>query len=89
MRLQLDSTQLSSVESRQTEAVGANGAGHSSGRSSGAGDSISLSSVSNALHQFTADRTARISQLAASVQNGSYNVSSSKLSAAIVSSALA
>lgn len=90
MRLQLDSTQLSSVDNRSTEAVGESS--HQSraayGRAGGSGDSISLSGASNALNQFATDRAARIQQLTAAVQNGSYRVSSSALSGAIVQNGL-
>jgi len=89
MRLQLDSTQLSSVENRQADAVGANGSARNAyAQSSGAGDTIGLSGVSNALHQFTTDRAARLQQLASAVQNGSYRVSSSAVSSAIVQNGL-
>jgi anti-sigma28 factor (negative regulator of flagellin synthesis) len=91
MRLQLDSSQLSTVDNRAAEAVteGGQAARGASSRGAGAGDSIALSGVSNALHQFSADRSARIQQLTAAVQNGSYHVSSSALSSAIVRNGLA
>jgi anti-sigma28 factor (negative regulator of flagellin synthesis) len=91
MRLQLDSTQLSTVKNGAAEAVTESGqaARGASSRSAGAGDSISLSGASNALNQFAADRSARIQQLTAAVQNGSYHVSSSALSGAIVRNGLA
>jgi anti-sigma28 factor (negative regulator of flagellin synthesis) len=103
MRLQLDSSQISTadnranvdsraiVDNRAAEAVTKSGdAAHgASARGAGAGDSISLSGASNALNQFTAHRSARIQQLTAAVQNGSYHVSSSALSSAIVRNGLA
>ena len=90
MRLQLDSSQLSTVENRAAEAVSDNGQSSRANSSrAGAGDTISLSGVSNALNQFATDRSARIQQLTAAVQNGSYNVSSSALSSAIVRNGLA
>lgn len=91
MRLQLDSTQLSTVGNQATEGVADSGQASraAASRSAGAGDSISLSGASNALNQFAADRTARIQQLTAAVQNGTYQVSSSALSSAIVGNGLA
>jgi len=91
MRLQLDSSQLSNVDNRAAEAVAENGhaARAASARGAGAGDSISLSGTSNALNQFETHRSARIQQLTAAVQNGSYHVSTSALSSAIVRNGLA
>jgi anti-sigma28 factor (negative regulator of flagellin synthesis) len=90
MRLQLDSSQLSTVENRAAEAVSDNGQSSRAAYSrAGAGDSISLSGASNALNQSTMDRAAKIQQLTAAVQSGSYNVSSSALSSAIVRNGLA
>jgi anti-sigma28 factor (negative regulator of flagellin synthesis) len=91
MRLQLDSSQLSTVDNRAAEAVTESGhaARGASSRGAGAGDSISLSGASNALNQFAAHRSARIQQLTAAVQNGSYHVPSSALSSAIVRNGLA
>lgn len=89
MRLQLDSTQLSSVDNRPAEAVGEagqSGRGHAS--AAGAGDSISLSGASSALSQFATDRAARVQRLTAAVQSGSYQVSSAAVSAAIVGNGL-
>jgi anti-sigma28 factor (negative regulator of flagellin synthesis) len=90
MRLQLDSTQLSSVDNRAAEAVSGNGQSSRAAYSrAGSGDTISLSGASNALNQFATHRAARIQQLTAAVQSGSYNVSSSALSSAIVRNGLA
>jgi anti-sigma28 factor (negative regulator of flagellin synthesis) len=91
MRLQLDSSQLSTVGNQAAEAVADSGqaARGASSRGAGTGDSISLSGASNALNQFTADRSARIQQLTAAVQNGSYHVSSAALSSAIIRNGLA
>ena len=91
MRLQLDSSQLSTVDNRAAEAVTESGQAvrGASARGAGAGDTISLSGASNALNQFTAHRSARLQQLTAAVQNGSYHVSSSALSSAIVRNGLA
>ena len=91
MRLQLDSSQLSTVGNQAAETVTESGqaARGASARGAGAGDSISLSGASNALNQFSTDHAARIQQLTAAVQNGSYRVSSSALSSAIVRNGLA
>ena len=91
MRLQLDSSQLSTVDTRAAEAVAesAQASRAASSRGPGTGDSISLSGASNALNQFTTDRAARIQQLTAAVQNGSYKVSSAAVSSAIVENGLA
>jgi anti-sigma28 factor (negative regulator of flagellin synthesis) len=91
MRLQLDSSQLSTVDNRPAEAVTDSGQTSRAAyaRGAGSGDSISLSGASNALNQFTTDRAARIQQLTAAVQNGSYKVSSAAVSSAIVQNGLA
>lgn len=91
MRIQLDSavTGAESVRPGEIEqSAGASGPGAGSRRTgsgvSGAQDSIQISSASSALNRLNCDRAARIQQLAASVQNGSYNVSSSLISGAIL-----
>ncbi len=86
MRLQLDSAQLSQVDNRPADAVSESGqSGRGSSTTAPAGDdSISLSGASNAVSQFATDRSARVQQLAAAVQGGTYQVSSAAVSAAIV-----
>jgi hypothetical protein len=51
-------------------------------------DSIGISGPSSALNNFSADRAARIQQLTAQVQAGSYNVPGSQISQAIVGHAI-
>jgi anti-sigma28 factor (negative regulator of flagellin synthesis) len=63
------------------------GGSTSSGESSG-GDSIQISGPSNALNSFSADRAARIQQLTAQVQGGTYQVSGSLVGRAIVGDAV-
>lgn len=91
MRLQLDSTQLSSVENRPADAVAENGQAaraYSAKAGAGAGDSISLSGASSALSQMATERAAKIQQLTAAVRNGSYHVPSAAVSSAIVRNGL-
>jgi anti-sigma28 factor (negative regulator of flagellin synthesis) len=63
------------------------GSGSGSGRIGGdsaGGDSIQISGPSSALNLLSTDRAARVQQLTAQVQTGSYNVASPKVSQAIV-----
>jgi anti-sigma28 factor (negative regulator of flagellin synthesis) len=91
MRLQLDSSVTGAGDAGQAAAVG--GAGSNSRRvgygGSGGQDSIQISGASSALNTFSSDRAARIAQLTTAVQNGSYQVSSSAVSRAIVDQAFA
>lgn len=94
MRLQLDSALTGtgitrSGETDQTAPVGGPG-GESrriGGDSTGA-DSIQISGPSSALSSLSADRAARVQQLTALVQGGSYQVSSSQVGRAIVDNAV-
>lgn len=65
------------------------GNSRSEGLGSGVRDSVSLSGPSAALGRLASDRAARVQQLTAAVQSGSYNVSSSAISSAIVGHAAA
>ncbi|HEX4134877.1 MAG TPA: flagellar biosynthesis anti-sigma factor FlgM [Bryobacteraceae bacterium] len=94
MRLQLDADVTANGVTKpgaagQTVPVGTTGADSRrvAGDSSGA-DSIRLSATSNALHTLSADRAARVQQLTAQVQNGSYQVSGSLVGRAIVDDAV-
>jgi anti-sigma28 factor (negative regulator of flagellin synthesis) len=93
MRLQLDPAITGSGigrtgETGQTQPTGAGGGPNSaSGRAIGA-DSVSISGASSALNQSTAERSARIEQLTALVQGGSYDVSSTVVGHAVVGNAL-
>jgi anti-sigma28 factor (negative regulator of flagellin synthesis) len=92
MRLQLDSSQLSNIDARPADAVADTGQSARSayGRiSGGAGDSISLSGASSAFSKSSAERAARIQQLTAAVQSGSYRVPAAAISSAIVRNGLA
>lgn len=53
------------------------------------GDSVELSGVSQSVRQFNTARSARVAQLAQSVQNGSYSVNSALIGSSLVSEALA
>jgi len=90
MRLHLDSALTGPGVNRSNEAAPAPsaGTGYDSRRIGGdaaAGDSIRISGASGALAGFAADRAARIQQLTAQVQAGTYDVPSSRISQAIVS----
>jgi anti-sigma28 factor (negative regulator of flagellin synthesis) len=89
MRLQLDSSVTGAGDAGHTVSPG--GAGSDSRRvgygSSGAQDSIQISGASSALSSFSCDRASRIAQLTTAVQNGSYQVSSSAISRAVVDQA--
>ena len=93
MRLQLDSVSTGTGTTRAGEtgpAAPAGGAGADSrrvGSDSGA-DSIRISGPSSALNQLSTDSAARIEQLTAQVKDGSYNVSGSQISKAIVGHAV-
>jgi len=86
MRLQLDSSVTGSGLAGQTTATGGAGADArnvGSGASAGQ-DSIQISGASSALNSMSADRAARIQQLTGAVQGGTYQVSASAVSRAIV-----
>lgn len=89
MRLQLDSASTQTdIRSNEAQSVPATGSGYDSRRLTGSSpDSIRISGPSSALASLAADRAARIQQLTAQVQSGTYNVSSSLISQAIVSHA--
>ena len=90
MRLHLDSSVTGTGVSRSNEAAPAqpSGSGYDSGRIGGGsagGDSIRISGASNALASLASDRAARIQQLTAQVQAGTYDVPSPLISRAVVS----
>jgi anti-sigma28 factor (negative regulator of flagellin synthesis) len=94
MRLQLDAavtgTGITGAgETGQT--VSAGGSGSDSrriGGDAGGTDSIQISGASSALNRLSTDRAARIQQLTAQVETGSYNVPASEVSQAIVGHAV-
>ena len=71
----------------QTAPVGGANASRTGGSTAG-GDSIQISAPSNALNSLSANRAGRIQQLTAQVQGGSYQVSGSLVSRAIVGDAV-
>ncbi len=93
MRLQLDPALTGAGIARPGEtgqivpSGGATDSRRIAGDSAG-GDSIQISGLSNALSSFAADRAARVQQLTALVQGGSYQVSSSQVGRAIVDNAV-
>jgi hypothetical protein len=94
MRLQLDPASTGTGitgpgETGQAAPVGGTnaGAGRIGGTTAG-GDSIQISGPLNALNSLSADRAARIQQLTAQVQSGSYRVSGSLVGRAIVGDAV-
>lgn len=92
MRLQLDTALTGngiagSAETGQASAVGSSRAARTNGGASG-GDSIQISGPSSALSQLSVDRAARLQQLTAIVQGGSYQVSGAQVSRALVENAL-
>lgn len=93
IRLQLDSTVTSGSvgqtgAAEQTGSVGASrGAGRVSTGSNNT-DNVRISGPSSALNQLATDRSARIEQLTALVQGGSYDVSSAKVGRSVVSDAV-
>jgi flagellar biosynthesis anti-sigma factor FlgM len=86
MRLQLDSSTTRSGDTSQTAAASGFASGVNKGLAGlpGSSDSIQISSASSALNRIASDRAAKVNQLTAAVQNGSYQVSSSLISRAIV-----
>ena len=93
MRLHLDTPANSAAahagEANQTAAVTAGREGAGPARGNSGGDSIQLSGPSAILNRMSVDRAQRVQQLAAAVQSGSYDVSASRISNAIVGHALA
>lgn len=89
MRLHLDSSVAGADVSRPNEAAPAqrSGSGYDSRRPGGAagGDSIRISGASSALAGLATDRAARIHQLTAQVQAGTYNVPSKLISQSLIS----
>jgi anti-sigma28 factor (negative regulator of flagellin synthesis) len=91
MRLQLDSTTVGSEATKSgaiLQSPAAEGADSASSRVSstvyGGQDSIQISGASSAVNRAETDRAAHIQQLTAAIQGGSYNVSSARVSSAIV-----
>lgn len=89
MRLQLDPAVTGSEIARSNDTAPAGSAGQGSGRTGGygGGDTIRLSGPSSALGAMSAQRTARIQQITAQVQAGTYNVPASTVSKALVAHA--
>ncbi len=94
MRLQLDADVTANGVTKPGatgQAVPIGNTGSDSRRVAGdsaGSDSILLSATSNALQTLSADRAARVQQLSALVQSGSYQVSGSQVSRAIVDDAV-
>jgi len=93
MRLQLDSALTGTGITRSGETsqtVAANGGAVDSRRSgdSAGTDSIQISGASSALNNLATDRAARVQQLTALVQGGSYQVPSSQVGQAMVEDAV-
>lgn len=86
MRLQLDSAVTQTdIRTNEAPSVPTGGSGYDSRRiGNTSADSIRISGPSSALASLASDRAARIQQLTAQVQSGTYNVSASKISQAIV-----
>jgi anti-sigma28 factor (negative regulator of flagellin synthesis) len=93
MRLHLDSVAGGSPETSgagQTAGAGLSGSSRAGSRQSNPAafpDSVSISDTGSVIARNAADRASRIEQLTASVRAGSYQVSSSVLSSAIVAQA--
>ena len=89
MRLQLDS---SAGPGGVTGSAPSGSAAHAtqtgSSTSADSQDSSSVSGPSSLLNNLSAERSARIQQLTASVQSGSYQISSAAVSRAIVGHAI-
>ena len=79
----------SSAAARSGLAPGSTGGGISQTADAGSRDSVAVSGASNAFAASFSDRSARVGQLAAAVQAGTYHVSSAAISQSIVASALA
>jgi anti-sigma28 factor (negative regulator of flagellin synthesis) len=90
MRLHLDSAVPKTVESGQTNSISgsASNSGVRGAGSSASKDSVAVSGLSSALNASSGERAARIQSLSAAVANGSYQVSSSAISSAIVGHAI-
>jgi anti-sigma28 factor (negative regulator of flagellin synthesis) len=90
MRLQLDSTLTGTSDLAATTAAqaAANSAPKFGQDNAGGQDSSYVSGTSNILMNAGSDRAARIQQLTALVQSGSYQVSSSDISRSMVGDSL-
>lgn len=90
MRLQLDSLTSAPAGLTGTGATGLAGKGTQKigGQGADGHDSSYVSGPSSILNRFAADRTARVQQLTEQVQSGSYQVSGSAVSQAIVDQSL-
>jgi hypothetical protein len=95
MRLQLDAalTGTGITGTGETGQTAPTGSGSGSdtrriGGDSAGADSIQISGPSSALNRLSVDRAERIQQLTAQVGSGSYNVSGSQVSEAIVGHAV-
>ena len=94
MRLHLNSTTPADTTQAQGVAPGASVVPSRTAstsdvqRTSGSQDSIAISGPSSAFNRLTTDRASRVEQVAALVRAGSYQISSSTLSSAIVAHAI-
>ena len=93
MRLHLDPATTQPADTGQAASIAGASAAAASASSAGirgqsnSGDSIAISGPSTALSQLASQRAARLESLSAAVGSGSYQVSSSAISGAIVANA--
>jgi anti-sigma28 factor (negative regulator of flagellin synthesis) len=94
MRLHLDTNTTAaaantgSARPAEQTSPSSNSGSHNGVTASGSHDSVAVSGASSAWASSFSDRAARIGQLAAAVQNGTYHVASSAVSQAIVAGAI-
>ncbi|MDE3196149.1 MAG: flagellar biosynthesis anti-sigma factor FlgM [Acidobacteriota bacterium] len=88
MRLQLDANLTGAAEpSRANESGGAVAGNALRSQGGGQQDSVAISDISSVLAHSTADRASRVSQIAAAVRGGTYQVTSAAISRALVAHA--
>lgn len=90
MRLEVDAATIGPQDASGVASAGLYGS-HSrvSGAETGGRDSAEISGTSQLISAASSERSARIAQLAAAVQGGTYSVSGSAISQAVVAEAAA
>jgi hypothetical protein len=92
MRLQLDSSAVTSADNARiasTATAGARPGSRTADRSGPNTDSIGISGTSAALSRLSGERSDRIQQLATAVRAGSYNIPGAAIASALVAQASA
>jgi anti-sigma28 factor (negative regulator of flagellin synthesis) len=86
--MKIDQQNIAGANSAQTAALNPSTGPRNAAALGSSGDQAELSGLSRAIQSFQSDRAARVDKLTALVRSGKYDVSSAKVSSAIVSEAL-